>query len=118
MLSTKTRYTSHGEISVVESSGTGLPVVMIHGNSSCKEVFARQLESPLADKYRMIAFDLPGHGASQDAVDPARTYSMPGYADVMAIDDCDERRKIGYLHLPASDVPLHRLAVRRVATDV
>jgi pimeloyl-ACP methyl ester carboxylesterase len=55
---------------------------MIHGNSSCKEVFARQLESPLADKYRMIAFDLPGHGASQDAVDPARTYSMPGYADV------------------------------------
>jgi pimeloyl-ACP methyl ester carboxylesterase len=30
----------------------------------------------------MIAIDLPGHGASSDAFDPVKTYSMPGYASV------------------------------------
>jgi len=55
---------------------------MIHGNSACKEVFAHQFESRLAHRFRLIAFDLPGHGASADADDPRRTYSIPGYADV------------------------------------
>lgn len=80
MLRTRTLNTSHADIAVSETAGTGLPVLMIHGNSSCKEVFVNQLESPLGDVYRMIAFDLPGHGASSDARDPSRTYTMPGYA--------------------------------------
>ena len=41
----------------------------------------RQFASPLAERYRLIAFDLPGHGASSDAPDPARTYSIHGLAD-------------------------------------
>jgi pimeloyl-ACP methyl ester carboxylesterase len=73
--------TSHADIAVSETSGKGLPILFLHGNSSCKEVFQHQLESPLGDTYRMIAMDLPGHGASGDAIDPARTYSMPGYAE-------------------------------------
>ncbi len=78
----ETVQTTHGDISVVATSGKGLPVLFVHGNSSCKEVFRRQIESPEADIYRMIAFDLPGHGGSSDARDPARTYSVSGYADV------------------------------------
>ncbi|TGT59761.1 alpha/beta fold hydrolase, partial [bacterium M00.F.Ca.ET.159.01.1.1] len=31
----------------------------------------------------LIAPDLPGHGASGDAIDPDRSYSMEGYADAM-----------------------------------
>jgi pimeloyl-ACP methyl ester carboxylesterase len=73
--------TSHGDIAVSETAGKGLPVLLIHGNSSCKEVFQRQLESPLGDVYRMIAMDLPGQGVSSNAVDPQRTYSLPGFAD-------------------------------------
>lgn len=72
--------TSHAEIAISETTGAGLPVLFLHGNSSCKEVFRQQLESPLGDSYRMIAMDLPGHGASGDAIDPARTYSLPGLA--------------------------------------
>jgi pimeloyl-ACP methyl ester carboxylesterase len=72
--------TSHADIAVSETSGNGLPILFLHGNSSCKEVFRLQLESALGDAYRMIAMDLPGHGASGDAIDPARTYCMPGYA--------------------------------------
>jgi pimeloyl-ACP methyl ester carboxylesterase len=75
--------TSHADIAVAETAGGGLPVVLLHGNSACKEVFSRQLESDLGDHYRIIAVDLPGHGASSDAFDPERTYTMPGYADAM-----------------------------------
>lgn len=74
--------TSHGEIAVSQSSGSGLPILLIHGNSSAKEVFRRQLAGPLGEIYRMIAIDLPGHGASSDAIDPQRSYSMPGYAEL------------------------------------
>lgn len=74
--------TSHGLIWVEQSGRGELPVLMIHGNSSCLEVFRRQIDGPLARQNRLIAFDLPGHGRSGDAIDPARTYTLPGYADV------------------------------------
>ncbi len=77
----RTVRTSHGDIAISETTGRRLPLLMIHGNSSCKEVFSKQLESPLGDEFRLIAMDLPGHGASSHALDPQRTYSIPGFAD-------------------------------------
>ena len=59
--------TSFADIAVSDSAGAGSAVLMIHGNSSCKEVFRHQLESPLGARLRLIAMDLPGHGASSDA---------------------------------------------------
>ena len=73
--------TSHCQIAVSESPGDGPAVLLIHGNSSCKEVFRNQMNGPIGDIYRLVAMDLPGHGASADATDPPRTYCMPGYAD-------------------------------------
>lgn len=75
--------TSLADIAVVETSGTGLPVLFIHGNSASKEVFHHQLSSPMGEAYRMIAFDLPGHGESSNAANPAATYTMPGYTKVI-----------------------------------
>jgi pimeloyl-ACP methyl ester carboxylesterase len=75
--------TSHGKISVSESGGQGFPVLMIHGNSSCNAVFRNQFESSIGKNFRLIAPDLPGHGKSENARDPERSYSMPGYADCM-----------------------------------
>ena len=74
--------TSCCAIAIAESKGTGPAVLLIHGNSSCKEVFRNQLEGELGRRYRMIALDLPGHGASEDAPEPEHTYTMPGYAEV------------------------------------
>ena len=74
--------TTHGRIAVADSGGPGAVVLLIHGNSACKEVFAHQFESRLTHRFRLIAFDLPGHGASADANDPQHTYSIAGYADV------------------------------------
>ena len=73
--------TSHGKVAVSESSGKGPATLLVHGNSSSKAVFAGQLASPLGEAHRLIAIDLLGNGASDNAIDPARTYSLPGLAD-------------------------------------
>lgn len=73
--------TSHCKIAICETAGQGIPLLMIHGNSSCKEVFRNQLQGRVGAQYHCIAMDLPGHGKSEDATDPHATYSMPGYAD-------------------------------------
>src|SRR5271155_243872 len=74
--------TSHADISVRQTKGKKLPILLLHGGGLCKEVFDRQLESSLGAPYRMIAIDLPGHGASSDAFDPDRTYRIEGLADL------------------------------------
>lgn len=82
--------TDHGRIAWAETAGGGPAVLFIHGNSSAKEIFGRQLESEIGKRHRLIAFDLPGHGASSDAPDPAATYSIHGFADA-AMDFLDAR---------------------------
>jgi len=67
--------TPFARIAVADTGGARPAVLMIHGNSACKEIFGRQFESPLAETHRLLAFDLPGHGASSDAHDPETTYS-------------------------------------------
>jgi len=74
--------TSHAEIAYRETAGQGMPVLLIHGNSTCHKVFRNQLDGEIGSAYRCIALDLPGHGDSSDAYDPDRTYHMGGYADV------------------------------------
>lgn len=75
--------TSHGRIRVVRHDGAGLPVLCIHGNSSSRAVFARQVQGELGARHRLITLDLPGHGESEDARDPFRTYTRPGLADAI-----------------------------------
>ena len=75
--------TTHGAVAVKDTGGSAPAVVFIHGNSSAKEIFAAQLDSPLRELYRLLARDLPGHGDSADALDPQRTYTVPGYASVV-----------------------------------
>ncbi|MDC9624011.1 alpha/beta hydrolase [Xenorhabdus sp. XENO-7] len=71
--------TRYANISVLDTGGKGLPVLLIHGNSSCKGIFRHQIEYLKGD-YRVLALDLPGHGASSNASDPREVYSVPGYA--------------------------------------
>jgi pimeloyl-ACP methyl ester carboxylesterase len=75
--------TSHGSIMVEEAGDGDLPVLLIHGNSLSREVFRKQLGGALSRKYRLVAFDLPGHGESGDALDPSRTYTRPGLASAV-----------------------------------
>ena len=74
--------TSHGDIAFKESPGLGPAVLFIHGNSACKEVFDLQLDGESGHRFRMISFDLPGHGESSDAPEPEHSYHIAAYADV------------------------------------
>ncbi|KAF2626139.1 alpha/beta-hydrolase [Macroventuria anomochaeta] len=77
--------TPHGIISITD---TGLKnpspaLLLLHGNSSSSRIFRHMLTSPtLCSQHRLIAFDLPGHGASSNAPHPAKSYTMSGYADL------------------------------------
>jgi len=73
--------TSHGTLAVEQRAEGETAVLLLHGNSSGRGVFRHQFEGSFAARYRMIAFDLPGHGQSSDALDPQRTYTLPGFAD-------------------------------------
>lgn len=47
----------------------GRPILFIHGISQCWLSWSRQLRSDLADRYRLVAMDLRGHGLSEDPAD-------------------------------------------------
>lgn len=71
------------EISVRQSSGKGMPLLLLHGSGASKDVFQRQFDSELADIYQITAIDLPGHGQSDNATQPDATYTIGGLAQVV-----------------------------------
>jgi non-heme chloroperoxidase len=52
---------------------TGQSLVFIHGFSQCSLAWVRQMNSELADDYRLVAMDMRGHGLSEKP--------REGYAD-------------------------------------
>jgi non-heme chloroperoxidase len=48
----------------------GQPILFIHGWSQNHLCWARQYESVLADEFRLVAYDLRGHGMSEAPVEP------------------------------------------------
>lgn len=72
-----------------ETTGTGPPTVcLVHGSAGSHAVWIRQMED-LADIARVIALDLPGHGASGGtdigSIDAAANVVL-GLLDALAID--------------------------------
>ncbi|KAB8032187.1 alpha/beta fold hydrolase [Fluviispira multicolorata] len=58
-------------------------LLFIHGLSVSKEVFYKQIEL-LNNQYRIIAIDLLGHGASENAThDHEYVYTVSGFSDVI-----------------------------------
>lgn len=72
--------TRHGRVAVIDTGGDGPAILAIHGNSACKEAFTRVFAA-FRSSHRMVAFDLPGHGASDNA-DPETSYNIGAYAEV------------------------------------
>lgn len=73
--------TGAGRLAACVSAGRRDAILLLHGNSMCKEAFEGLLQRPLARVYRFIAIDLPGHGGSERAADPGGTYALSGFAD-------------------------------------
>jgi pimeloyl-ACP methyl ester carboxylesterase len=72
-------------IAYLESPGgeDGRAVIFVHGNSSSARTWLPVLEGGFGQRFRCLALDLPGHGQSGPAANPA-AYSLPGYAAVLA----------------------------------
>jgi non-heme chloroperoxidase len=66
----------------------GTPILFIHGWSQNHLCWAKQYESVLADEFRLVAYDLRGHGMSEAPLEPEH-YTDPGLwaDDVSAIID-------------------------------
>jgi pimeloyl-ACP methyl ester carboxylesterase len=65
-----------------EEAGAGIPVLLSHGYSATSKMWQGQLDA-LADEYRLIAWDLRGHGQT-DSPAEARAYSEAATVDDMA----------------------------------
>ncbi|ODU85221.1 alpha/beta hydrolase [Devosia sp. 63-57] len=72
------------QLAAYESAGSGFPILMLHGAGANAGVFSKQLDGPLGDTHRVIALDLPGHGASSPARTPQVDYTVTGLADIVA----------------------------------
>ena len=75
--------TSSGKVAFIEKGEGPVTILFIHGNSASKSIFNKQFESSLADRYHLVAFDLPGHGESDNAKDPQNTYTISAYAKLV-----------------------------------
>lgn len=69
-----------GHLSVSRQGNGENIILFIHGNSSCKEVFATLWQQPEMAQFTCIGLDLPGHGQTSDATEPEVGYTIPGYA--------------------------------------
>jgi pimeloyl-ACP methyl ester carboxylesterase len=63
-----------------EAAGDGRPLVLLHGGVSDSREWSRQLRR-LASSYRVVAWDAPGCGRSED---PPEDIGLGGYADCLA----------------------------------
>jgi pimeloyl-ACP methyl ester carboxylesterase len=75
---------------VVETGNPrGRPIVFIHGVSQCWLQWSRQLDSDLAEDYRLVALDLRGHGLSDkphDAYGDSKLWADDVHAVIEALD--------------------------------
>ncbi len=62
----------------------GPPIVFLHGLSQSHLCWDKQIESRLRDEFRLIAFDLRGHGMSEAPLDPEHYTDSRLWADDLA----------------------------------
>ena len=72
-------------LSYYENNTAGPSILFfIHGNSGSGKTWSKQVGDDLLSEYRLIAFDLPGHGRSSHSDHPDDDYSPIGTAKILS----------------------------------
>lgn len=78
------------KLHVVETGNPkGRPILFVHGISQCYLQWNRQLNSSLADRYRLVALDIRGHGSSdkpKDAYGDSKLWADDVNAVIQSLD--------------------------------
>jgi non-heme chloroperoxidase len=73
------------DISVREwGNPAGRPILFVHGLAQAHLSFSRQFDSALTERYRLVAYDLRGHGESAKPLDPSYYREGHRWADELA----------------------------------
>ncbi len=77
-----------------EAAGSGPAILLTHGFGASSQMWRGQVEA-LRDRYRVIVWDMRGHGESASPAAPAAYSEAETIADMAALlDVCDERSAI------------------------
>src|SRR4051794_14959283 len=72
-----------------QEQGSGPPLVLLHGMSSCSEAWFQQFEA-LSDRFRVIAYDSVNHGHSsnspRDVPEPDRADELEGFLAALGLE--------------------------------
>lgn len=76
--------TNAGKLFYRDTGGDGPILVLLHGSSTSSFIFTKFMEQALTHSLslRIIAFDSPGHGKSEDFKDPNKSYTHIGCARI------------------------------------
>ncbi len=79
----------HGQDLYYTEVGSGQPLVLLHGNSSCSEAWYQQV-AHFQDGFRVLAYDSVNHGHSsnspRDADEPDRADELEGFLTALGIE--------------------------------
>src|SRR5258705_8191464 len=78
------------QLHLVETgNSSGRPIVFVHGFSQCCLAWTRQMNSALAENYRLVAIDMRGHGLSdkpREAYADSQLWADDVQAVIQALD--------------------------------
>jgi pimeloyl-ACP methyl ester carboxylesterase len=74
-----------------EAHGSGAPILLTHGFGATSRMWDEQIEE-FTDRYRLILWDLPGHGQSDPPPEPPTANSLT--RDILAVLDATETTRV------------------------
>lgn len=81
---------------ISQYTGQSTTLIFVHGNSLSSQYWQPQFNSDLSRYFNLLALDLPGHGQSAPASDPASSYSFTAYGQLI-LDLLEQQKVVSFV---------------------